>query len=108
VTIRATVVPGYFLSYRVGAGYYVIDPDKDNKSLIAVDFNFEALEWGITQTTDGDKYWIYRPAPIKHGLRNFDEECQECSQWGAINGTPDKECYGRWAVLSNVDGGGLS
>jgi hypothetical protein len=32
-----------------GAGYYISDPDEPN-DLIAVDFHFESLQWGITQS----------------------------------------------------------
>jgi hypothetical protein len=51
----------------LGAGYYTTDPDSDTGGLSAVDFNFEALQWGITEQIEG-RYRITRPAHIKYGL----------------------------------------
>jgi hypothetical protein len=61
----------------LGDGYYVADPDEDNV-FSAVDFSFDTLQWGLTE-----------PIPVKYGLRIFDEERQDCSRWGPIDGTPD-------------------
>ena len=39
-----------------------------------------------------DKFVVERPAPIRYGLRIFDEErTQDRSQWGPIDGTPDED-----------------
>jgi hypothetical protein len=70
-------------------GYYIADPDNDN-TFCAIDFNFDILQWGLTEPVE-DKFHIERPAPIKYGLRIFDEERQDRSRWGPINGTRDKE-----------------
>ena len=32
----------------LGPGYYVINPDKDQDDWIPVDFDFDALQWGLT------------------------------------------------------------
>ena len=74
----------------LGAGYYIADPD-DPSILIAVDFNFKHLQWGCTHPRK-DKFIVERPAPIRYGLRIFDEErTQDRSQWGPIDGTPEED-----------------
>jgi hypothetical protein len=74
----------------LGEGYYTTDPDSDIGGLTAVDFNFETLQWGLTDLIEG---WhrITRPAPIKYGLRIFDEERTDRSRWGPIDGINDEE-----------------
>jgi hypothetical protein len=58
----------------LGAGYYTTDPDSESTTgLFAVDFNFETLQWGITEQIEG-RYRITRPAPVRYRLRIFDEE----------------------------------
>jgi hypothetical protein len=75
----------------LGTGYYTDDPDSDVGGLTAVDFNFETLQWGITEQIEG-RYRITRPAPIKYGLRIFDKERTDRSRWGPIDRTNnDKE-----------------
>ena len=74
----------------LGAGYYIADPDNPS-ILIAVDFNFKHLQWGCTHPRK-DKFIVERPAPIRYGLRIFDEErTQDRSQWGPIDGTPEED-----------------
>jgi hypothetical protein len=61
-----------------GAGYYISDPDsEEDDALIAVDFHFESLQWGITQSIPDGGFRIYRPVPSKHGLRIYNEEQKE-------------------------------
>ena len=77
----------------LGAGYYIGDPDDDSEdpNIIAVDFNFQALQWGLTYAEE-EHYILERPAPIKCGLRIFDEErTPDRSHWGPLDGTPDEE-----------------
>jgi hypothetical protein len=57
----------------LGTGYYTTDPDSDTGGLSAIDFNFETLQWGLTEQIGG-QYRITRPAPVKYSLRIFDEE----------------------------------
>ena len=74
----------------LGTGYYIADND-DHSILIAVDFNFKSLQWGCTHQK-GDKFVVERPAPVRYGLRIFDEErTQDRSQWGPLDGTPDED-----------------
>ena len=71
-------------------GYYIADSD-DPSILIAIDFNFKYLQWGCTHQKN-DKFVVERPAPTRYGLHIFDEErTQDRSQWGPIDGTPDKD-----------------
>jgi len=75
----------------LGIGYYCSDPDsEDTAGLTAVDFNFETLQWGLTDQIEGP-YRITRPAPLKYGLRIFDEERTDRSRWGPIDRTRDEE-----------------
>jgi hypothetical protein len=53
-------------SKYLGEGYYIPDPDKDD-TFCAVNFNFETLQWGLTEPIE-DKFHITRPAPVKYGL----------------------------------------
>ena len=74
----------------LGTGYYVADSD-DPSTLIAIDFNFKHLQWGCTHPKK-DKFVVERPAPIRYGLRIFDEErTQDRSQWGPIDGAPEED-----------------
>ena len=74
----------------LGAGYYTADPD-DPSILIPIDFNFKHLQWGCTFKKK-DQLILERPAPVRYGLRIFDEErTPDRSRWGPIDGTPDEE-----------------
>jgi hypothetical protein len=73
----------------LGEGYYVADPDDDDR-FCAVDFNFDTLQWGLTEPVEG-QYRITRPIPVKYGLRIFDEERQDRSRWGPIDGATEGE-----------------
>ena len=74
----------------LGAGYYIACPD-DPSILILVNFNFKYLQWGCTHTKK-DRFIVKRPAPIRYGLRIFDEErTQDRSRWGPRDGASDKE-----------------
>ena len=77
----------------LGPGYYIINPDNDKDDWIPVDFDFDALQWGLTyQQAADNKFEIYRPAPIDHGLRIYREErTWDRSQWGPIDRTTDPE-----------------
>ena len=77
----------------LGTGYYIGDPDDESKNpnIIPVDFNFQALQWGLTHKED-DHFILERPAPFRYGLCIFDEErTPDQSHWGPLDGTPDKE-----------------
>ena len=77
----------------LGAGYYIGDPDSKSKepNIIAIDFNFQALQWGLTYAEE-EHYILERPAPIKCGLCIFDEErTPDRSHWGPLDRTPDEE-----------------
>jgi hypothetical protein len=80
----------WFSDGYLGAGYYTADPDSDTGGLSAVDFNFETLQWGITEQIEG-QYRITRPAHIKYRLRIFDEERTDRSRWGPIDGINNEE-----------------
>ena len=60
-------------------GYYALNDDSD---LIPIEFDFEAIQWGIAEATPEGTIRVRRPAPIELGLRIFDEERVERSQWG--------------------------
>jgi hypothetical protein len=47
-------------------GYYVADPDNEDL-FCTVDFNFDTLQWGLTEPVD-NKYQITHPIPVKYGL----------------------------------------
>jgi hypothetical protein len=79
----------WYTDKYLGEGYYVADPD-DKDRFCAVDFNFDTLQWGLTEPIEG-QYRITRPIPVKYGLRIFDEERQDCSRWGPIDGTSNHE-----------------
>jgi hypothetical protein len=57
---------------------------------MAVDFNFETLQWGLTDQIEG-QHRITRPAPLKYGLQIFDKERTDQSRWGPIDRTSDEE-----------------
>ena len=65
-------------------GYYALNDDSD---LIPIEFDFEAIQWGIAEATPEGTIRVRRPAPIELGLRIFDEERVERSQWGPRDGT---------------------
>ena len=72
-----------------GDGYYANDSDGNAHP---VDFIFSALQWGLTQWIPTETtYRVTRPAPIEYGLRIYDEERVERSQWGPIDGQPEEE-----------------
>jgi hypothetical protein len=79
----------WYTDKYLGEGYYVADPDNDNR-FCAVDFNFDTLQWGLTEPIEG-QYRITRLIPVKYRLRIFDEERQDCSRWGPIDGTSNHE-----------------
>jgi hypothetical protein len=79
----------WYLDKYLGEGYYVADPDDEDR-FCAVDFNFDTLQWGLTEPVEG-QYRITRPIPVKYGLRIFDEERQDRSRWGPIDGTTENE-----------------
>jgi hypothetical protein len=79
----------WYTDKYLGEGYYVADPDDDDR-FYAVDFNFDTLQWGLTEPIEG-QYRITRPIPVKYGLQIFDEERQDGSRWGPIDGTSNHE-----------------
>ena len=52
-------------------GYYALNDDSD---LIPIEFDFEAIQWGVAKATPEGIIRVRRPAPIELGLRIFDEE----------------------------------
>jgi hypothetical protein len=79
----------WYTDKYLGNGYYVTDPDEDDV-FCAVDFNFDTLQWGLTEPIEG-QYRITCPIPVKYGLRIFNEERQDRSRWGPIDGTSNNE-----------------
>ena len=65
-------------------GYYALN---DNSDLIPIEFDFEAIQWGVAEATPEGTIRVRRPAPIDLGIRIFDEERVDRSQWGPIEGT---------------------
>ena len=62
-----------------------------HRFFFSIDFNFKHLQWGCTFKKK-DRFAVERPAPVRYGLRIFDEErTQDRSCWGPIDGTPDEE-----------------
>ena len=65
-------------------GYYALNDDSD---LISIEFDFDTIQWGIAEATPEGTIKVSQPAPIELGLRIFDEERVERSQWGRRDGT---------------------
>ena len=77
----------------LGPGYYVGDPDDKSESLnlIPIDFNFKALQWGLTHEKD-NHFILEKPAPVWYRLWIFDKErTADRSRWGPLDGTPIEE-----------------
>jgi hypothetical protein len=82
-----------WLDKEYGWGYYTTSNDSaDDDTFIAVDFDFGALQWGVTRKLpDNGGFAIERPAPVKLGLRIYDEERVDRSRWGPLDGQEDEE-----------------
>ena len=52
-------------------GYFTLN---DNSDLIPIEFNFDAIQWGIAQSAPQGGININRPAPIELGLCIYNEE----------------------------------
>ena len=89
----------------LGPGYYIINPDEGKDDWIPVDFDFNALWWGLMYQWKSDgKFEIYQPAPSKYGLWIYGEErIWDRSQWGPIDGTTDTEEGINFQFRSDVD-----
>jgi hypothetical protein len=76
-----------------GWGYYTTSTDSnDDDTLIAVDFDFGSLQWGITRKLpDNGGFAIERPAPVKLGLCIYNKERVDRSCWGPLDGEADEE-----------------
>ena len=50
----------------LGVGYYIgdLDDESEEPNIIPVDFNFQALQWGLTYKDD-NHFILERPAPVK-------------------------------------------
>jgi hypothetical protein len=79
----------WYTDKYLGDGYYVADPDEDD-TFCAVDFSFNTLQWVLTEPIE-DKYQITCPIPVKYGLQIFEEERQDHSRWGPVDGTSNDE-----------------
>jgi hypothetical protein len=79
----------WYTDKYLGEGYYVADPDIDD-TFCTVNFSFDTLQWGLTEPLE-DQYQITCPIPVKYRLRIFDEERQDCSWWGPIDGSTNSE-----------------
>ena len=80
-------------SRPLGTGYYIGDPDNNsnNPNIIPINFNFKALQWGLTHEED-DHFILERLAPIRYRLRIFNKESTpDRSCWGPLDGTPNEE-----------------
>ena len=64
--------------------YYASNDDSD---LIPVEFDFEAIQWGVAEATPEGTIRVRQPAPIELNLQIFDEERVDRSQWGPRDGT---------------------
>jgi hypothetical protein len=82
-----------WLDKDYGWGYYTTSTDSnDDDTLIAIDFDFGSLQWGVTRKLpDNGGFAIERPAPVKLGLRIYDEERVDRSRWGPLDGEADDE-----------------
>jgi hypothetical protein len=82
-----------WLDKDYGWGYYTTSTDStDDNTLIAIDFDFGSLQWGVTRKLpDNRGFAIERPAPVKLGLRIYDEERVDRSRWGPLDGEADDE-----------------
>ena len=89
----------------LGPGCYIINPDEGKDDWIPVDFDFNALWWGLMYQWKSDgKFEIYQPAPSKYGLWIYGEErIWDRSQWGPIDGTTDTEEGINFQFRSDVD-----
>ena len=65
-------------------GYYALN---DDSNLIPIEFDFEAIQWGVAEATPEGTIRVRRPAPIELNLRIFDKERVDRSQWGPRDGT---------------------
>ena len=65
-------------------GYYA---SNNNSDLIPIEFDFEAIQWGIAQAAPEGGININRPTPIKLGLCIYNKEQVEGSQRGPRHGT---------------------
>jgi hypothetical protein len=74
-------------------GYYTTSNNStDDNTFIAVDFDFRALQWGVTRKLpDNGGFAIKQPAPVKLGLRIYNEERVDRSCWGPLDRQEDKE-----------------
>ena len=52
-------------------GYYALN---DDSNLIPIEFDFEAIQWGIAEAAPEGGIKVCRPAPIDLGLQIFDKE----------------------------------
>ena len=64
-------------------GYYALN---DDSNLVPIEFDFEAIQWGVAEATPEGPIRVRRPAPIELNLRIFDEERVDRSQWGPRDG----------------------
>jgi hypothetical protein len=82
-----------WLDKDYGWGYYTTSNDSNNNNtLIAVDFDFGSLQWGVTrQLPDNGGFAIEQPAPIKLGLCIYNEERVDRSRWGPLDGQEEEE-----------------
>ena len=72
----------------INLGYFAQDREGN---YIPVDFDFNTLTWGTTHRTRKGKYRLTIPAPIELGLRIVDEERLPRSDWGTIDGAPNRD-----------------
>ena len=52
-------------------GYYALNNDSN---LIHIEFDFEAIQWGVAQAAEQGGINVSRPAPIELGLPIYNEE----------------------------------
>ena len=64
-------------------GYFALNNDSD---LIPIEFDFDAIQWGMAQAAKEGGIYVNRPAPIELGLHIYNEEQVERSQWGPRDG----------------------
>ena len=61
------------------------------EAYIPVDFIYSALQWGLTELRSDGFYHVKRPAPVRYGLRIYDEEHVDRSRWGPVDIDSDEE-----------------
>ena len=71
-------------------GYFAISNEEPTEP-VPVEFDFKALQWGLIYPAKEGGFRLERPAPLTYGLRIWEHERAERSQWGPIDGDPEED-----------------